>query len=36
MQHLTSGWTKSRLIFLGLGLVFVGIGLWMILPAMGS
>ncbi len=36
MQHLTGQWTKSRLIFLGLGVVFVGVGLWMIIPSMVS
>ena len=36
MQNLTGQWTKSRLIFLGLGIVFVGIGLWMIIPSLFS
>lgn len=27
-------WSKSRLIFLGLGIVLVAIGIWLIVPEM--
>jgi hypothetical protein len=31
---MTGQWSKSRIIFLGIGVVLVAIGVWMILPQM--
>jgi hypothetical protein len=29
-------WSKSRILFLALGIVLVGVGLWLILPSLLS
>ncbi len=29
-------WSKSRILFLALGIVLVGVGLWLILPSLIS
>ncbi len=30
---MTGPWSKSRILFLALGIVLVGVGLWLILPS---
>jgi hypothetical protein len=31
---MTGSWTKGRILFLAIGIVLVGVGIWMIAPSL--
>lgn len=36
MTEITGPWSRGRILFLGLGIVLVGVGIWMIFPHLFS
>jgi hypothetical protein len=31
---MTGSWTKGRILFLAIGIILVGVGIWMIAPSL--